>query len=255
MKKKSLICLLLALALLTGLMAGCGSAASSVPSVSSEASSAEAPAAEEPAAEAPAAEAPAEAPAAAEASAEESSVEAVPEEAPEETVTYPLYEDPVSFTWLDIVNPDYTQGVVTEDLAENEVYKAASELTGINVEWDLRMDATTTYALMIAGGDYPDCWGSKLSDYYSSFEKALEEEVIIDLTDLIEEWMPNYASVLNNDPALSKTSFTENGYRLSIMPIMKGYTQFSPNSSPILKRRPRNTSGLRDHQKPFQANW
>ena len=88
------------------------------------------------------------------------------------------------------------------------------------------MDASTTYALIIAGGDYPDCWGSKLSDYYSSFETALDDEVIIDLTDLIEEWMPNYSSLLSNDPNLSKTSFTENGYHLSVMPIMRGYTQF-----------------------------
>lgn len=224
MNRKSVICLLLTLALLLGLTTGCGTqepptSAESVPASGQEqaAEPVEEPAAAEPAAE-PAEEPAPEAPA-------EASAKEVPEE-PEEAVTYPLYDEPVSFSWLDIVNPDYTQGIITEDLAENEVYRAASELTGIQIEWDLRMDASTTYALIIAGGDYPDCWGSKLSDYYSSFETALDDEVIIDLTDLIEEWMPNYSSLLSNDPNLSKTSFTENGYHLSVMPIMRGYTQF-----------------------------
>lgn len=61
------------------------------------------------------------------------------------------------------------------------------------------MDGATTYALMIAGGDYPDCWGSKLSDYYSSYDTALEEDVIIDLTDLISEYMPSYTAALAGD--------------------------------------------------------
>lgn len=141
-------------------------------------------------------------------------------------VSYPLYDEPVSFTWLDIRNPDYEQGVITEGLAENEVYKAASELTGINVEWDLRMDGATTYALMIAGGDYPDCWGSKLSDYYSSYDTALEEDVIIDLTDLISEYMPSYTAALAGDKNLESTSYTEDGKRLAVYPINTGYTQF-----------------------------
>lgn len=209
MKRIRMTSLLLMLALLLGLMAGCGT---------TETSSAPEPEQTE----TPAPETAAPEPASVQ---EEASVVEAPEE-PEITVSYPIYEEPVSFTWLDIRNTDYEQGVITEGLAENEVYKAVSELTGINVEWDLRMDGPTTYALMIAGGDYPDCWGSKLSDYYSSYETALDEDVIIDLTDLIDEYMPNYVATLAADKNLEDTSYSERGMRLAVYPIQTGYTQF-----------------------------
>lgn len=215
MKKTRMISLLLMLALLLGLMAGCGT---KEPSSAPEPEQAAAPA------EPTAAPEPPTAPASA--VEDESALESSAEPESAMTVSYPLYDEPVSFTWLDIRNPDYEQGVITEGLAENEVYKAASELTGINVEWDLRMDGATTYALIIAGGDYPDCWGSKLSDYYSSYDTALEEDVIIDLTDLISEYMPSYTAALAGDKNLESTSYTEDGKRLAVYPINTGYTQF-----------------------------
>lgn len=213
MKKRKIICLLLALCMLLGLMAGCGGTESAAPEEAAPVSeTVEAP-------EAPVEEPPAEEPSLV----EESIVEEPVVEEP--AISYPLYEEPVSFSWLDIVNPDYNQGVVTEDLAENEVYKAISEITGINVEWDLRMDAATTYALMIAGGDYPDCWGSKLTDYYSNFVTAYDEEVVADITDDVLEYMPNYISVLEENDLLD-AAYAENGMILCVMPIQTGYTQF-----------------------------
>lgn len=220
MKTRSIISMLLILAMLLGLMAGCGTTAEeSTASGEPVAESMPEEPAEEPVAEeAPEEETPEE-PALEEPSAVEEPVEEVP------AISYPLYEEPVSFTWLDIVNNDYNQGVVTEDLAENEVYKAVSEITGINVEWDLRMDAATVYALMIAGGDYPDCWGSKLTDYYSNFVTAYDEEVVMDITDLVQEYMPNYLTVLE-DNGLVASAYAENGMILCVMPVQTGYTQF-----------------------------
>ena len=168
MMKKRLVCQFLAVAMLLGLLAGCGGTAASdnqsaaVQSVAASTALEQESKAATPVATASAPEE--------KSSTEESLKESIEE--PQNTVSYHLYEEPVSFSWLDIRNPDYEQGVVTEGLAENEVYKAASELLGIQVDWQLRMDAATTYALIIAGGDYPDCWGSKLSDYYSSYETA-----------------------------------------------------------------------------------
>ena len=153
MMKKRLVCQFLAAAMLLGLLAGCGGNAASDPQ-SAAAQSETTNTASERESKSEATTAPSTAPAA-ESSTEKSLMESAEE--PQNTVSYPIYEEPVSFTWLDIRNPDYEQGVVTEGLAENEVYKAASELLGIRVDWQLRMDAATTYALIIAGGDYPDC--------------------------------------------------------------------------------------------------
>lgn len=219
MKKKSLLCILLALAMVTGLLAGCGSTAEAAPSEAVSSAETAPVSAAEPEEEPPA-------PAPQEEPEEPASVPEEPEEPEEPAIQYPLYEEPVSFTWLDIRNPDYEQGVITEGLAENEVYRRASEITGINVEWDLRMDGPTTYALMIAGGDYPDCWGSKLTDYYATYEAAYEEEVIIDLTDLVEEYMPNYLAALGSEKGLLESCYSDQGRMLAIMPINTGYTQF-----------------------------
>lgn len=221
MKHAKMICLLLSLSILFGLFAGCHAAPS-------EETSYTPPVAESQASVPPATPSiqvptePEPSPLA------EIAGSALPEEpVPEDpTVSYPLYEEPVSFTWLDIRNPDYEQGVITEGLAENQVYRIASEITGIEIEWDLRMDGTTTYALMIAGGDYPDCWGSKLTDYYASFETAYEEEAIIDLTDLIQEYMPNYLTALQSEKGLLESTYSDQGRMLSVMPINTGYTQF-----------------------------
>lgn len=215
MKKHTVLLVVVGLCL--NLLAGCGAerAESSIQATQASVSPSQAVTEAEPIQDAP--------------TVEESTQEASLQESTTETnepISYPLYEEPVSFTWLDIRNTDYEQGVVTEGLAENEVYKAASELLGIEVEWDLRTDAATTYALIIAGGDYPDCWGSKLTDYYSSYEAAYEEDVIIDLTELIEMYMPNYTAALAQDDKLKESSYTDNGYQLAVYPIQTGYTQF-----------------------------
>ncbi len=146
-----------------------------------------------------------------------------PDAEPTKTV-YSIYEAPVSFTWLAIRNVDYEQGVITDGLAENEVYQYISELLGIHIEWDLRMDASTVYPLMIAGGDYPDCWGSKLGDYYPSFDTALEEEIIISLDAYMDDYLPNYKQALL-DYGLYEAAQADNGF-LGVLPINTGYTQF-----------------------------
>ena len=216
MKWKTVISLTMALSLLLGLLTGCGGGDSAAETPLASEAVPTAAASEEP--EHTETESMLD-------TAEESAAEPVSSEDQEELV-YPLYEEPVSFTWLDIRNPDYEQGVVTEGLAENEVYQRVSEITGIHVEWDLRMDAATTYALMVAGGDYPDCWGSKLTDYYPTYQTAYEEEVIIDLTDLVETWMPNYLAALRSEEGLLESCYTDQGQMLAIMPINTGYTQF-----------------------------
>ena len=217
---KKFLALLLALVMVMGLMAGCGSqeatseAVSSAPAVESEA-----------AAEAPAEE---EAPAVEEAPVEEGSAveeEAAPaeggptahaieifgiEEAPE-AVTYPLDTDEtleLMATFPDPLFASYPNG-----MADCQIYQVAEEKTGVKMTYTpLSTSASAEqFNVIMASGSYPDLIGWGLN-YAAGDDSAVEEEVYLDLTEYIAEYAPNYWEILSTDDELLDTAVTDGGY-------------------------------------------
>lgn len=228
--RKSLLALLLSFAMLVSLLSGCGgkSESASAPADSAPAETSEA------AASAPApSEAPAPAPAASVEEPEEASVE---EEAPVEYATmaekyaamsretnenyraleagvgtdisYPLADGTTLTMWR--VFSAFIWSGLMESYADMPTLPLIEEATGVNMKFIECSDSAAyeQFNLTIATGDYPDFMAM---DYYSGgVTAAYDDDVIIDMTDLAKEHMPNYMALVDTmDDYTMKSIYTD----------------------------------------------
>jgi len=224
--------LFLVLCLLLGLLAGCGSspAPASEPAGSDASAAEEAPAAEEPAAEAPAEEPAAEAADSAEEPVEEPEVQAPTNEFYSEHIGVKDYDLPLfdgegyefSIFWVKL---GAMGGAEQPDKKDLLFWQRVQENLGITIDFQQRSEAVCAeqYNLMIASGDMTDLiyesncgqMGST-SVYNGGYDKAIEDDVYVDLTDLIPEYAPNYYDILMHDENLRKDLTTDTGKLYSI---------------------------------------
>ena len=202
--RKQMICLLLALAMVIGLFAACGSTAASSAAAesagSAAAESAAAPA-EEMAVEAPAAEPETGSSASEEVAETEPEKEAGPLGYVETSIELPLVDEPMTYTLMTKVPPLVGDGL--PGLKDNMVFQEMEKRTGIHL--DITEVSTWTYneqfMLMVAGGDWTDLMTTVRSTYSGGLAAALSEEVIVDLSKY-EEYMPNYMGLIRSDENL-----------------------------------------------------
>lgn len=211
-----LLAMLLCLAMMLGIMAGCGGdAASSVSSAPAEENSA---VAEAPETEAPAVEE------------EEASVVSPVDEAPitenveMEVIELPLVEEAVHYTCWMPVAPYVSTFMNLEEFSEKTaVVKLINEATNVYIDFNAVAGGQVeeeAFNLMVAGRDYMDILG--VMNYYSTgHEGAIEDEVIIDLKDDLKEYCPNYWNLLTSNDTAYMTQLTESGYMGCIAQLLK----------------------------------
>ncbi len=242
---KKTLSLLLALVLVLGMLAGCGGDAASEAVSSAPEAAAASEAAPEAAPEAEPETAP-------EASAEEASaVEEVVEEPAYERkynfpgyetaqlsyineYTLPISEDGATITWmrtgLNLMGPLGELGLST--LQDLRPIQELQERTGITIEYT-EIDFWTASEKMniaIASGDYP----ALISDlqYTGGATAALEEEVIVDLTEYLPEFSPNYQYMIDSNPEKASI-FRKDGKVLS---FMSPYENFVQNQGMVIRQ-------------------
>ena len=180
--KKKLLALLLTAALALTILSGCGSKTESA-SGSSAASSApdSAPAA----VSTPETTPQEEAASVAEASIPEEEVEVV--EGPvagdkdfDWSVFEPLSEEPVTLTMF-YTQPPPLAAIMDSPNDMSLLYQKFEEITNVHIDFQMvnMMDASTTFTLMIAGGDYCDIINDALN-YYDTADQAYEDGIAVD---------------------------------------------------------------------------
>ena len=221
MKATKLLSLMLALVMVFSMLTACGGAGSAAETASSAPAeeSVEAPAAEETAQEAPAAE---EAPAEEPAPVEESAAE-VPEEPVYtlEKVELPLFEETRTYTMWNMM-PFFMSGLISDMSTDINTLRLLQEYCNIKIEVTAVSDSMVSeqFGIMCASGDYTDIiYGT--SNYANGFDAAIEDEIIIDLLDLAEEYAPNYMYYLNTDQSVRNELITDNGALPGIATIYK----------------------------------
>lgn len=208
--KERLLVLLLVLALLVSVMAGCSGEMEEV-SVPEESTAVELQEAETAAAEEPQ-------PAA------DELVEEPAQEAPEEPEKVD-YADGLDFTPYPLVNEgeeasfllwtDSVIGLTTfyeDGFASHPVYLQMEEYTGVHIDFKITNETTSTeqFNLMVVSGDWPDM--VHRMNYNGGLDLAVEEEFAIDLTPYIEEYAPNFNYLIHmNDGAAMKDIVTDEG--------------------------------------------
>lgn len=195
---KKLFALILALTLVFSLLSGCGSetAASSAAETPSSGSSA-------------VVEAPVDTPEA-----------SVPEVAsvPEEPAYFPLDEAEELSVWYMTI-PMY--GSLAETPADFPYLIEAQKRLNLNLTFDCAaiMDAGENFSLMIASGDYNDmiCMFSRY--YTGTLDEAIDNDILYDLTEDAEAWLPDYNAARSEDRSIQKLSETNEGRLALVCPI------------------------------------
>lgn len=210
-KMNRLFALILAVTVICSLTA-CGGTAPQTSEKTSVASSAEAPA--------PAAPSEQDAPAAADQSTQEEA--SVPEDVPQETATYtgaiPAAESSVSYPVADSVTLTFwtpfnsTMPGVYDTITDIPAVAAISQATGIEIEWTTVSggDMFSSFNLMAAAGDYCDLVTAAVECYSGGAVGALDDGIIVDLTDYIHENAPEYLSAYESRGA-EKDILTDDG--------------------------------------------
>lgn len=212
--KKRIVSLLLASALLSALMAGCGGTGADA-----SANSSAAPAVSEQ--EQTSAPAPTAAPQTD--SVEESAEEASTSEPAAQFASYewplPLTEDGATFSISMMINPQLASYFAGYE--DNPSWQEYSKRTGVNFEFQniSAMNIGEQYNLMFASGDYPDIMHSGLSYYSSGPDSAVNDGVIVDLAPYLEEYAPNYLYWVDKVGGFANIT-TDEGYRPGFVHIL-----------------------------------
>lgn len=186
---KRILPLMLVLALCLGMFVGCGDQKSEATSAALSKTEAETTSTPE---EKPAQEPPASV------EAEDSAENA---ETVAEPVVYdlPLTDTPAEFSIFSTAAPGFMSPYIGTDGSYNtaESTRNFAERTGVTIRYiENDMFAfSENYNLMIASGDYPDLLGA--DGYAGGYTKALDDDVIIDLTDYVKNDMPAYCQRLD----------------------------------------------------------
>lgn len=221
-RSATLLCLLITLAMLCSIFAGCGNDAAS-----------SAPPAEESTATEPVVsdtDTPPEAPPAPEESAVEDSAEETSAlegnasgqqsedgiaslttaGAPAGAISFPL-EEPVSFTYWFAPEADGMEQLNTFN--DNLALKTAETETNVHLELQevSFMAQEEQFNLMVASNDYPDIIQRFGSLYSKGIDNAIEEDILMDLTDMLPDYAPNYSYLRDNNAELKKSTTTDTG--------------------------------------------
>ena len=209
--RKRIVTMLLAVSLISGMLAGCGTTAAS--SGSAESTQASTTSEQQPQTSAPVQEA--EESAAPEASQQESLAEETPAFELAETVDLPITDEVTTFSmWCSA--PPGGLSVVGSPIMEYITSK-----TNISLELleQNMMTANEKFNLMVASQDYPDIISAFDESYSGGAVKGYEDDVIIDLTDLMEENAPNYMAYIQQDQQNYRDAYNDDGQML----FMNGY--------------------------------
>lgn len=237
---KKLLAMVLSLTLVAALFAGCGDGTASVPA-SASAPEQTAPVVEE---ETTAVSEPG--------SAVDSAQEEAPVEQAAHDVNFPGFED----AQLDYSN-DYSLPI-SEDGAELTMLTTAVNLmgdlgnlginnyndfeymqelearTGVHVETTEVnfFTASEQYNVMLASGDYPDLLKNVGSYYSTGLAGALADEIIVDLTDDLAEYAPNYDYMIHSNAAQTPYFLTDG----MVLQFMGTYESFVNNQGLVVRK-------------------
>lgn len=219
MTRKTIFSMILSLAMLLGLMAGCGTPQESGASVSSDQLAAQEETATPAATQAPAKQ-PAES-GTSETSTEEptsvveaSALEQVP-------VGLPLTEEPVTYSiWYSEPFTDYVDDPA-EDVA---VFRTLAERTNVYLEFSLTTVETASekFQLLFAAEDLPDIITDAMQYYTGSIDDAVNEDSFLYEYSGDLDSMPNYSAVLDQYVEAKKTiTSSDTGAMVSFPEIYK----------------------------------
>ena len=130
--------------------------------------------------------------------------------AADSTVSYPIADAGITLTFWSPFNS--TMPGIYDYITDIPAVAAISEATGVNIDWTTVSGAEmfSSFNLMAAAGDYCDLVTAAVECYSGGAVGALDDGIIVDLTDYIEENCPEYLTAYETRGA-EKDIVTDDG--------------------------------------------
>lgn len=128
---------------------------------------------------------------------------------PNDYSAYPYTEDVTLDVWMP---SNSILASVVSDINNHRVFEQVEELTGIKLNFIVPTlgEESTEFNIMIASGDLPDIIIGP-GRYQGGVTAGVNDGVYMDLTDLVDEYMPNYSAWRNSDDDRRRTTVTDDG--------------------------------------------
>lgn len=123
----------------------------------------------------------------------------------------PIVDEPTALSYF--VADDSNAAIMTTDWNDNEFYQEMERRTGVHLEFEMvsSADYQTNFNLMIASGNLADMIYVGASYYAEGVDAAIDDGYFLDLTDLVDEYMPNYERIRTSDVQYELLSTTDSG--------------------------------------------
>ena len=123
----------------------------------------------------------------------------------------PIVDEPVTLTYFNA--DDTNAAIITNDWNDNEFYQEMERRTGVHLDFDTvsSADYQTNFNLMIASGKLADLIYVGASYYAEGVDAAIDDGYFLDLTDKVDEYMPNYNAIRTSDIQYELLSTTDSG--------------------------------------------
>lgn len=140
-------------------------------------------------------------------------------------VTLPISDETVTVTmWTPM---DSNTMNIIDNMGESEFFQELEAKTNVHIEFDHPAigNETTAFNLLIASGDLPDMIknGSNYT-YPDGLDAAVNDGYYLDLTDLAEEYLPNYLAAIDNyasyDDNYRRACYTNENRMVGVYQIM-----------------------------------
>lgn len=145
-------------------------------------------------------------------------------------------------------------------------FQVLEEKTGVHVEWIHPPTGGDAYEekfnLLIASGDFPDAIVYHWDSVKGGAQQYADDNVIINLNDIIESYMPNLKKLIEESPGVKQSIQSEEGNYLYI-PEITGDTRLNIYRGPIIRvdwleklglKTPETLDELFDVLKAFRDN-
>lgn len=146
-----------------------------------------------------------------ESSGEISGTEAEPGE-----VALPISDEKITITWF--AGMDSNLLTLVDNMNQTPFFQQLEEKTNIHIEFQhlATGNETTAYNLLFASGDLPDMISHTNPGYPGGLDACIDDGYILDLTDLVPEYCPNYMAALEDfsskyDENVMRSAYTGGG--------------------------------------------
>jgi len=147
----------------------------------------------------------------------------------------PIVDEPVTFTAWNFWS-EGSANLGLKDYNDVTAHKELAERTGVHIEWRLPPlgQEMENYNVMISSGDYPDIIIAPFQMYPGGYDRAIDDGVHLDLTDLVQEYIPNYYEFINSDPEIRREVVTDSG-RISVIYNLQGVPDEGGGAGPVVR--------------------